>query len=152
MTENDKIAKMADGLWAAYVGFRLIYRYRYRLSKCSCFGSRMITIVIVYRLFLRLSYRNFQIFGIQHYIDVMLICTWNKAKTRRRVACSFPSGKLYCNVTTVLANNKQEARQQHVIPSPLPRRQKKKGENYKKKRERNKREKKEKRTLRKQEK
>ena len=151
MTENDKIAKMADGLWAAYVGFRLIYRYRYRLSKCSCFGSIMITIVIVYRLFLRLSYRNFQIFGIQHYIDVMLICTWNKAKTRRRVACSFPSGKLYCNVTTVLAN-KQEARQQHVIPSPLPRRQKKKGENYKKKRERNKREKKEKRTLRKQEK
>ena len=73
-------------------------------------------------------------------------------RSRRRVACSFPSGKLYCNVTTVLANNKQEARQQHVIPSPLPRRQKKKGENYKKKRERNKREKKEKRTLRKQEK
>ena len=44
---------MAGGLWAVFVGFRLIYRYRCRLSKCSCFGSVTIIIVIdiIYRLF-----------------------------------------------------------------------------------------------------
>ena len=46
---------MADGLRAVGVGFRL--HYRYRLSKCSCFGSVtiIIVIVIIYQLFVRLS-------------------------------------------------------------------------------------------------
>ena len=52
------------------VGCRLHYRYRYRLSKCSYFEWVTINngIVIVYRLFLLLSYRNFSSFHIQPYL------------------------------------------------------------------------------------
>ena len=45
-------------MWAVGVGFR---HYRYRLSKWSYFGSAMIIIVVVYRHFMRLPYRNFSV-------------------------------------------------------------------------------------------
>ena len=64
------------------VGFRLHCRYRYRLSKCWCFGSAtiFIVIVIVYRLFLRLSYRNFFRFDIQPYLPYIRIRAWTKIR------------------------------------------------------------------------
>ena len=67
-------------LWAKCVGFRLDYRYRNRLPKCSCYGSIttifvIAIIVIVYRLFLRLSYRKFSSFDIQPYYS-----TWQVHK------------------------------------------------------------------------
>ena len=52
MTENDKLAQ--DGGWVVG-GFRLNYRYRYRLSKCSCFGSVTIIGYHNYRYHYRLS-------------------------------------------------------------------------------------------------
>ena len=55
MAESDKLPRwrVGYGLCAVCVGFRLHYRYRYGLSKCSCFGSvtTIVVIVIVYRLF-----------------------------------------------------------------------------------------------------
>ena len=48
--------------WFGNDSYRYRYRYRYRLSKCSCFGLVtiiiVIDIIIVRRLFLRLSCRN----------------------------------------------------------------------------------------------
>ena len=46
------------GLWdVSCASASIIHSYRYRLSKCSCFGS--VTIIIAYRFFLRLlSHRN----------------------------------------------------------------------------------------------
>ena len=46
ITENDKspIWRVCCGLCAVCIGFRLHYRYRYGLSKCSCFRSVTINI------------------------------------------------------------------------------------------------------------